>query len=215
MRYLKRYEQHWPEWERLRIFLNQTDFSAHRSPDSGDLYLMCSRRLPGNRRLLLNATLLDDDGENLEEEGLPSLFPGFIHLLYDMKAVPYSENVDAMIRYRGGIGALAGPLTAIQYYRSDPARFLRSTGVPDDRDESEIPENLFLFQSSSSGRLFFLNEKRRVVLYSPERDRFSPVGGIETFTRFCVDFILDGRDWYEDGYKINYNLDYFDLDFID
>lgn len=192
------------EWDPLLETIMSDDFDLYRKSGTGDIYLIGQKRRTRKKRLVFNARYLD--GFMSSSRPLPS----FIPLILDLKVVPAGDP-EKMIRYQGGIAGYGAQKTAQDFWMRDPRRFNRMIGYEDMFEQPEIPENLYVFQAGISGRMFFLDEKSRIRVFSRMHNRFKVVGSLDNFIRFCLYFLIDGWDWYDDGYGREYNLEYFDL----
>ncbi len=191
-------------WEQLITDIYKDVFSLRKVSSSGDVYLIGEMKRPRKKRLIYNARYLES------VSFLPSFIPDYLPLIYDLKVVP-AGTPETMIRYKGGIGSHAGKITAEEQWMHDPIRFNKMIGFPDLYEQPKIPDDLYVFQISISGRLFFIKPDGYIYVYAREFERFKKVGQVHDFIRFCIYFILDGWDWYDDGYGREYNTDYFDL----
>jgi hypothetical protein len=62
--------------------------------------------------------------------------------------------------------------------------------------------------------MFCVNEARKVIGFSVSQNRFIELGTVDAFLRFCINSVLDGKDW-ATNYSRQIGVGNYDLKFID
>ena len=189
------------EWKELASLIGRIPCRIQKK--EGRSYLVSSKPVRKDRYFILDTALLPP-------EPLPLNFlPDWSRALHGLKWGD-GGNLKKEAGFRDGVAGLLSRQSARDFFTAERTRFQRLTGYRYP-DETPIPEDLYLLQMSRSGRLFFVNSRLRVFLYSIEKEQFLDIGGFSNFMNFCVHSFVEGRDWYLDGYALQADTFYYDI----
>lgn len=197
------------EWTELLQMVSNDEYELRKHPRKNNLCLIGSRLHKKKKRVVFEPRYLMDNDE------LPMNLPAYLIPLYGLKlSFPYEKKRDLCIS-QGGIAGLIhmeeGPLD----HMMRGSRWLaRGTGVEHAFD-LEIGDDVAFFQSGSTGRIFFINGDQRILVYSREAGRLKDIGTMNNFVRYCLYYLVQGLDWYSDGYGMNKDTEYFDIQYYD
>jgi hypothetical protein len=213
---LERVRQPWPEWDRLINYVRNHTFRLE-SPDDVPFEL---RYLTGptddRRKRLIRICLLEPEEQQFEKLIAASpIYPDYVSGLLGLK---FTDSV----MMNGGI---AGELQFICNAASDGTQPQPITpdhvftignlfGTNEFEDVEWPSKPIYPFQSNSSGVMFCVNEARKVIGFSVSQNRFIELGTVDAFLRFCINSVLDGKDW-ATNYSRQIGVGNYDLKFID
>jgi len=114
----------------------------------------------------------------------PSWLPPYVAALFGMKADDwemaggYADSFYNELAVRGAIFSPAGNDEQLGYPLID------------------VPQDVYNFQSNSSGALFFINKNLEVLYPNSEHKCFEKLDTLEIFSRKNIDQVLRGQPWF-------------------
>jgi len=168
----------WEEWDQLIALARTLRFKRVTCNAMGNGYA-------SGRRLCF---------ADAEDVDFPGWLPSYVPALYGMKADAwdaaggYADSLSGKPARKGGVFSSAGNDELMGYPLLD------------------VPSGLYLFQSNSSGAVFFIDTALQLWYPNADAERFETLDTLEAFTRTNIQQALNGRRWFEAYRGVNHSL---------
>jgi hypothetical protein len=160
----------WPEWTELITLVMSLSFKKVNDEHLGTFFTSD------------HPLVFSDPGDRSR---WPTWLPTYVPALFGMKADDWEMA--------GGYADSFGNELAVKGAIFSPAGNDDELGYP----LIDVPQDMYTFQSNSSGALFFINKKLEVLYPNSDDECFEKLDTLEEFTKSNIRQALEGAPWFE------------------